>query len=288
MPHLLHLASSINATVTMQTDLLEENHLQTSPYNETQPLKLTHILHQTFPASQPDLTSQHGLPAQPIWSNQHDPSPSIAPPTTNNSHAINTFNTRDIPTFIPQFQFSSLGTIRQHHHSTSFQSNSSRDDFLLEACDLQHTYQPHMMVILDTRIQAENYTMIIRELGYAGHVVAHSLGQTGGIWVMWAETTIHATTLLLTPRSHQVWSLLESISSTVHDGWLVVGDFNAILHPHEKFGGRKFCPYKAKPFKDCMHYDARPRTAWRYHVHLIAETMGFQDVTVMEDLHESG
>ncbi|KAM7466059.1 hypothetical protein LguiB_013621 [Lonicera macranthoides] len=152
MPHLLHLASSINATVTMQTDLLEENHLQTSPYNETQPLKLTHILHQTFPASQPDLTSQHGLPAQPIWM-------SCLP---------------------------------------------------LDSCGKQ---------------------FIKRKISYR----------------------------------------------------LPVGlDSRAGIKLENKVEVRESSREGVK------QYDARPRTAWRYHVHLIAETMGFQDVTVMEDLHESG
>lgn len=52
---------------------------------------------------------------------------------------------------------------------------------------------------------------------------------------------------------NQVWSLLESISSNIDTAWLVVGDFNAILHPYEKIGGRNFCHYKSKPFENRMH-----------------------------------
>lgn len=95
------------------------------------------------------------------------------------------------------------------------------------------------------------------------------------------EPMLHVTTLLLTPwlihvlvdyypnvppmnvstiynlpqpnRQNEVWSLLKDIAPPIDNEWLLGGDFNAILHAHEKIGGKSFSYSKSKPFHECMH-----------------------------------
>lgn len=57
-----------------------------------------------------------------------------------------------------------------------------------------------MMVTLDTHLRAENSLGIIRALGFIGRIISTAIRMTGGIWVMWNEPTVHATTLLFTLR----------------------------------------------------------------------------------------
>ena len=77
---------------------------------------------------------------------------------------------------------------------------AARPEFMHEVRDLLNTFNPHIMIILDTPTRMEASESIIRSLSFIGRIIAPSMGQHGGIWVLWHAPTINASVLLLSPR----------------------------------------------------------------------------------------
>lgn len=49
------------------------------------------------------------------------------------------------------------------------------------------------------------------------------------------------------------WSYLQNLQSHLGDRWIILGDFNAILHPHEKRGGNHREGWLLLNLKDFFH-----------------------------------
>lgn len=114
----------------------------------------------------------------------------------------------------------------------------------------------------------------IGRLSFQNNIVSPALEQSGGIWVLWMDGPITAHELEVSPRfihllvehdpeagpmeftavymppqpaeQAQVWLALHQLSSAVQHPWILLGDFNTILGPHEKQGGRPFYAARAR------------------------------------------
>ncbi|KAL0431508.1 UNVERIFIED_CONTAM: hypothetical protein Sradi_0776800 [Sesamum radiatum] len=159
---------------------------------------------------------------------------------------------------------------------------AGRPEFLTAARDLIHRTTPEIFIVLDTRMHEERAHPLIQRLPFTDCIVLSALGFAGGIWVLWNAAVTTVRQMRLGPRTthlevehktgedpfilsavynhpqpnlqHQVWDELNSISDLINNHkWLLIGDFNCILHPHEKIGGN-FYPTRILRFSECMNY----------------------------------
>lgn len=136
-------------------------------------------------------------------------------------------------------------------------------------------------VIIDTRIQEEDFARVVRGLFPAWNAVAnYFFSPRGRVWVLWDPSriaftptgfsfhAIHGHLQILGGQSFQVscvyaghstidrrplWEELVGLSNTVGEfPWLVMGDFNAILHQGERDGGSTVWSQSANEMRNCL------------------------------------
>jgi hypothetical protein len=50
----------------------------------------------------------------------------------------------------------------------------------------------------------------------------------------------------------EFWNATDNFGASYNDPWVCIGDFNAIILPDDKLGGRPFDSYSSNPFIDFM------------------------------------
>ncbi|XP_025608011.1 uncharacterized protein [Arachis hypogaea] len=145
--------------------------------------------------------------------------------------------------------------------------------------DLRKEYEASFLFLLETHVSGSRGKQIRDRLGFDSSFVVEAVGHSGGIWCLWDSLVwnvdvvehdrqyVHlkisgnnSSTWLLTavygspqrgPR-RALWNSLESYANTVNLPWCLLGDFNAMLHNHEKRGGGINSSQGAcKEFQEC-------------------------------------
>ncbi|KAA3482121.1 reverse transcriptase [Gossypium australe] len=124
---------------------------------------------------------------------------------------------------------------------------------------------PDVVFLYETKIQSNCLSRISSMCRMEGCLAVSAEGKSGGLALMWRErvkVTIqnyakyHVDSLISLDDGgvlrftgfygqadpnlrKQSWDMLRRVKSTVREGWIVVGDFNAILNDAEKEGGRR-------------------------------------------------
>ncbi|XP_061352059.1 uncharacterized protein LOC133297028 [Gastrolobium bilobum] len=137
------------------------------------------------------------------------------------------------------------------------------------------------MVLLETKISEVKVETRIKQLGFSNHFRQDAVGFSGGIWLLRDEvgtsiqvlhsqhqlvhvkakhkaSTVEETVTFVYANPHRLetqvlWDDLCSIASTISsDAWMVLGDFNDMHLPNEKYGGGEFCWNSVNAFKQCL------------------------------------
>ncbi|KAL1178795.1 hypothetical protein V6Z11_A03G118300, partial [Gossypium hirsutum] len=134
-------------------------------------------------------------------------------------------------------------------------------------------HKPDLISLIETRVSGAKADSIITKLGFHYSHRVEAVGFFGGIWIGWKESIrvdvlknhsqfvfaripdsssrqpLFVTFVYASPNHSKRRSLLEILQINIPvDGslWMAIGDFNAILSPSEKRGGRtlgKICPF---------------------------------------------
>ncbi|KAH9696901.1 reverse transcriptase domain-containing protein [Citrus sinensis] len=137
---------------------------------------------------------------------------------------------------------------------------------------LVKNYNPTMVAIFEPRVSGKKADDFIKKSGFDRSHRVEANGFSGGIWVLWRDffdvevalnhnqfihlkisahnvTQAWVTAVYASPNSsrrHELWQELNCIARSMHDPWLVGGDFNSILYAEEKRGGSQLgtgiCP----------------------------------------------
>lgn len=145
--------------------------------------------------------------------------------------------------------------------------------------DYVRLYKLSFLAILESRISGDRTDHVLSRLGFDGIARSDAIGFAGGIWCLWKRNRIaidvlstskYCILLKINPRSHDPWLLsvvygspqerirddlwneLRVTQANYNLPWCVVGDFNAVLHPHEKEGGGAFNQRLAQSFANCI------------------------------------
>lgn len=126
------------------------------------------------------------------------------------------------------------------------------------------SHKPDLVILTETRLSGERANTVINSLGFERSYKVDPMGFSGGIWILWNPHNItvepHSTSffevhlqiqvsynifiltaLYASPKFNirkNLWHKLSNIASFISLPWLLMGDFNEISHPREKFGGR--------------------------------------------------
>ncbi|KAG7599472.1 Reverse transcriptase domain [Arabidopsis suecica] len=128
---------------------------------------------------------------------------------------------------------------------------------------IKETYSPDLLFLIETKNPDDVVLDVAAQLGYEFVKCVSPVGIGGGLALMWKKT-ISVCFYDVTPRiidckisnkdvsfyfscvyghpnrklRHVLWEKLERISLNRKGPWLMCGDFNEVLHKHEKRGGR--------------------------------------------------
>lgn len=135
------------------------------------------------------------------------------------------------------------------------------------------------LAILEPRISGIRADKVVEKFGFSGAVRVDPVGFAGGIWCFWkrsllsmevVSTSKYCVVLNVNPRSptpwllsvvygspqerfrDELWEELRGISTELDLPWCVLGDFNSVLHSHEKSGSGDFNQRSGQKFADCI------------------------------------
>lgn len=137
--------------------------------------------------------------------------------------------------------------------------------------ELVRKHKLSIVILVETHCSFGSIERFWQGLGYEGTVISEAQGQSGGIWVLlergslysvsvvdifhqavtfsvqvgnrkWIGTAIYASPIPTTREA--LWNHLGNLRNLVTDPWMLIGDFNEILHPSEVRGG-SFSPRAA-------------------------------------------
>ncbi|XP_061349456.1 uncharacterized protein LOC133294726 [Gastrolobium bilobum] len=135
--------------------------------------------------------------------------------------------------------------------------------------DLKFRFRIDVFVLLETGISGLKGDRIIKQFGFPSFFKQEAIGFSGGIWILWDDKVVKIEIILAhhqfihtqvqhlasgkseiitfvyrSPRRLErknLWNELEAFSSSIQEAWLLIGDFNSILHASEKTGGSDLC-----------------------------------------------
>lgn len=147
--------------------------------------------------------------------------------------------------------------------------------------DYTRIYKLGFLAVLEPRISGIRADRVIEKLGYDGIAREEAVGFAGGIWCLWKKNKFsidvissskYCILLKISPHSRTPWLLsvvygspqerfredlwneLRDIHSNFNLPWCVAGDFNSVLHAHEKEGGGEFNMRAGQRFAQCLFY----------------------------------
>lgn len=142
-------------------------------------------------------------------------------------------------------------------------------DFRRAFRELIAKYNPDAVILLETRTSGQHATTIISSLGFENYIKIDAMGFSGGIWLLWnphnitieplassflelhCKVTVKNSSFILSAiyasptyaLREKLWSNLSKTFSCFNLPWIIMGDFNDISYPREKFGR---CPPSRK------------------------------------------
>lgn len=129
--------------------------------------------------------------------------------------------------------------------------------------DLIARHKPDIFVVSEARISGAVANKVVRGFGFSNWHMVEAHGFSGGLWVLWTDVNISVdiiasrrqwihfkwskedkkslyTTVYAFPTQsvhRQLWDDLGTISASLDDSWLLIGDFKVYLNADEKKGG---------------------------------------------------
>lgn len=231
-------------------------------------------------------TFKMSMPHQKMPSMQHfNP---FAPSTSNTMH-VNTNLSLSLPNLDTNYMSNSMSSHPSNNppfisypklniFSWNVRGAGSRE-FLRTIKNLVFEHQPDVIILTETRLSGDRAKMIISKIGYDKFYKVDAMGFAGGLWLLWNPLTIslniigssfqeihsHAkvnnlppflfTALYASPiheRRKNLWNSLSSFATSLSMPWLIMGDFNDISNPNEKFGGSRANYYKMNCFNNFL------------------------------------
>ncbi|XP_058768386.1 uncharacterized protein LOC131642116 [Vicia villosa] len=139
--------------------------------------------------------------------------------------------------------------------------------------------QINCAALLETRVKKNKADEIRKRFGNKWNWLDnYSDHSNGRIWIMWEEGTmqiipiqktdqyihfdvldmqgsrVHILTVIYAQNQlmqrRKLWDDIKQVAGNIHDPWLVVGDYNNVLHPNDRIGGH---PVQASEVKDLKH-----------------------------------
>lgn len=146
--------------------------------------------------------------------------------------------------------------------------------------DLLHTHKPSVLALLETKVNSKFVLpRIYKYSSFNKSVCVEAKGFVGGIWLLWDENSISlevasihdqvitaiiqnqnkaACVIYVVYASPNVmvrsflWEFLRSLGHVFTAPWLLIGDWNQVLHPWDKMGGRLVSCMGSKPMWDMI------------------------------------
>ncbi|XP_042944657.1 uncharacterized protein LOC122278542 [Carya illinoinensis] len=146
--------------------------------------------------------------------------------------------------------------------------------------DLVRKEDPDILFIQETRLRVSEMDRCKRSLGFENCLAVSCEGRRGGLALFWklevdltilqySKNHIHAiiaeeeqesrrwflTGIYGFPKvasRHLTWTLMRSLKNVDNLGWLLIGDFNEIIHQAEKWGGVDRPEWQMKNFRDAI------------------------------------
>ena len=123
-------------------------------------------------------------------------------------------------------------------------------------------YAPSILCILETQIEGSRVENLSSSLGFNKSFAVSSRGRSGGLGIFWNDSIkvevlgyseYHIDVLVKelvpvqtritfvygeaqTQEIYKTWDMMRGIAYTSNHPWVVVGDFNEVLHGHEHNG----------------------------------------------------
>ncbi|KAL2936882.1 LINE-1 retrotransposable element ORF2 protein, partial [Bienertia sinuspersici] len=158
----------------------------------------------------------------------------------------------------------------------------SRPEFRRNFRLLKNSYSPDIVALAETKVGRENTETIVEDLGFDHWHLVEPVGRSGGILLLWSSRVhiniatesaqglfglaevrspppplkfafafIYASTSFTQRKI--LWNDIMHFSSTVTGPFICMGDFNEVVDPTEKFGGRPISRKRAQLFADAMN-----------------------------------
>ncbi|RYR16350.1 hypothetical protein Ahy_B04g073348 [Arachis hypogaea] len=148
--------------------------------------------------------------------------------------------------------------------------------------DLRQEYGANLFFLLETHISGARGKQVRDKMGFDKAFVVDAVGHAGGIWCLWdsavwrvdilnhdrqfihlkiSDASSNSTPWLITAvygspqriTRRTLWATIKAYASSVNLPWCLLGDFNAMLHDHEKRGGARYNHQSAcKEFQECV------------------------------------
>ncbi|XP_056688407.1 uncharacterized protein [Spinacia oleracea] len=134
--------------------------------------------------------------------------------------------------------------------------------------DISHyinSFKPDILFVLETMTSNFTSRNVIKGFRFQKHIIIDPINHSGGLWVCWNNDSILVQNYTLVDRcahlnvlykptneqilvsgayfpaqnndKDQFWELISSFYDNIHIPWILVGDFNELLHPLDKCGG---------------------------------------------------
>ncbi|MBA0874615.1 hypothetical protein Goshw_019304, partial [Gossypium schwendimanii] len=120
---------------------------------------------------------------------------------------------------------------------------------------------PNVIFLCEIKIQSNGLSRIRSRCRLEGCLAVNSDGKSGGLALLWRKGVTADQT-----SKHLSWDILRRVKSTVKEGWIVGGDFNAILNNAEEDGGRRKSRRSMDEFRDILDelalIDVKPTNGW--------------------------
>lgn len=142
--------------------------------------------------------------------------------------------------------------------------------------DMIKIHKPDILGLLETRVSGTKADDICNKLGFDDWVRVEALGFSGGIWVLWRNSThinvlkTHLQFVLLQVRENnlmqwnlaivygspssslrkRLWKDLRKDSLDMDGSWLAIGDFNVVLSSKEVSDQSKFSQSRCAGFSE--------------------------------------
>ncbi|XP_065616035.1 uncharacterized protein LOC136061751 [Quercus suber] len=156
--------------------------------------------------------------------------------------------------------------------------------FCLNVQDLINAYGSDILVILEPRISGNHAEHVIGQVKLPRHFRVDPIGLSNGTWVLWDDRKcnvdvvwaikqsvtmiikVHSSSqstswlfsaIYASPILHKrmhLWTHLKNVASEFNMPWLVMGDFNELLHTMDKLGGCPLIASHVHAFNDCLNH----------------------------------